>query len=190
MAQAPKAGDLPCRDIERVYGDSGCKCVHYRRLDPNGDCQNHSVSKHSPGEVEDAETLCRLVLPKHLWRNLSAINPYALRAAKTLGLSVIRARHVSHAELGERALTYAERWNVPPSDVSLATARCGDVRAIMLYGAKGYNVYDSATGHDPAHADVCRALAFPPRTPDQRSRFKELRELLADAFTVMREPLG
>ncbi len=190
MARTPKTSDLTCRDVERVYGDSGCKCVHYRRLDPNGDCERHSVSEHSPGEVEHTEILYRLILPEHLDGDLSTIDPDAFRAVETLGLSVIRARHVSLADIRERVWAYAERKDVSFSDVSLAMAQCGDVREIELSGAQGYNVYDTATVRDPAHADVCRALALPPGTPDQRSRFRELREKLAETFTVVRGFFG
>ncbi len=186
MAQTPKPPDLSCRDVELTCGDSGCKCVHYRRLDPNGDYGRRSVSEHSPGKVEHTEVLCRLILPEHLRGDLSTINPFAFRAVETLGLSVIRARHVSRAGMRERALAYARRKDVPLADVSLAVARCGDVRTIALSGVRGYRVYDTATEHDPAHADVCRALMFPPGTPDQRLRFGELREKLTEIFAVVR----
>lgn len=186
MAQTPKTTGLSCRDVELTYGDSGCKCVHYRRLDPDGDCQTHSVSEHSPGEIEDAETLYRLLVPEHLEDDFSGIEPDAFRAVESLGLSVIRAGHVSLADMEERARAYARRKGVPLAAVSLAVARCGDVRAIALSGAKGYHVYDTATEHDPAHADVCRALIFPSGTPDQRLRFGELREKLTEVFAVVR----
>ncbi len=185
MARTPKTADLSCRDVELAYGNSGCKCVHYRRLDPNGDCENHSVSAHSPGKVEHTETLYRLILPEHLRRGLSTIDPFALRAVETLGLSVIRARYVSLADMRERVRAYAKRKDVSFSDVSLAMAQCGDVRAVEVSGAQGYNVYDTATKHDRAHADVCRALIFPPGTPGQRSRFRELRAELSEVFTVV-----
>ncbi len=190
MARTPKTPDLSCRDVELAYGDSGCKCVHYRRLDPNGDCERHSVSEHSPGKVEHTEILYRLILPEHLRQDLSTINPRALHAVEALGLSVIREEHVSPDDLRERAMAYANRKNVPLTDVSLAMAQCGEVRAIEVSGAQGYNVYDTATRHDRAHADVCRALALPPGTPGQRLRFRELRTELSEVFTVVRGFFG
>lgn len=186
----PRVAGLSCRDVERAHGDSGCKCVHYRELFPEGDCERCSVSDHSPGLVDDPEILCRLILPSHLLKDSLAIDPAVLRAVEALGLSMIRARHVSLDDLGKRALAYAKRKNVPLSDVSLAAARCGDARAIASSGARGYRVYDTATEHDPAHTDICRALAFPPGAPDQRSRFRGLIQDFSEVFSVDRGVFG
>ncbi len=178
--------ELSCKDVELVYGGSGCKCAHYRKLFPNGECECCSVSDHSPGAVQDDEILFRFLLPEHFRDGSGEIARGALRAVNALGLSMIRGRHVPFGKLEDRALMYARQKNVPWSDVSLAIVRCGDLRAITSSGAKGYCVYDTATEHDPAHADVCRGLVFPPGTPDQRSCIKSLVEDLSDIFTVRR----
>ncbi len=186
----PTTKVLSCRDVELTYGNSGCKCVHYRRLFAPGYCDGFSVSEHSPGAVKSDETLYRFLLPEHLVGDLPAIRPDAFRAVDALGLSVFRERHIPLGELGDRARMYAKRRDVPVSDLSLAMARCGDVRAITLSGDRGYSVYDTATEHDPAHADVCRALAFPSGTPNQRAHFKTLHRELSRVFTVERGFLG
>lgn len=186
----PTTVELSCRDVELKYGNSGCKCVHYRRLFAPGYCDGFSVSEHSPGMVEDDETLYRFLLPEHLTDGPLAIRPDAFRAVEALGLSVFRERHVPLRELGDRARMYAKRRGVPLSDLSLAMARCGDVRAITLSGDKSYSVYDTASEHSPAHADVCRALTFPLGTPNQRVHFKTLHRELARVFTVERGFLG
>lgn len=190
MARTPGMTDLSCKDVELAYGGSGCKCAHYRELFPGGDCEGCSVSDHSPGVIDDDEILYRLLVPGHVRRGTSRIDSSAFRAVEALGLSVIRAGHVSPGELGRRALTYARQKNVPLSDVSLGMARCGDVRAIASSGVRGYRVYDTAMEHDPAHADVCRALAFPPGTPGQRLHFRRLMQDLSGVFTVERGVFG
>lgn len=190
MARTPRPPGPSGKEVEQTYGDSGCKCAHYRKFFPDGDGDGCSVSDHSPGAVTGDESLYRFLQPDDFEEGTLKISTGALREVESLGLSVIRGRYVSLEGLEHRALGWAKRRRLPLSDLSLARARCGDIKAIMLSGKKGYSVYDTATGLDPAHADICRALTFPSGTPDQKSLFRELRLRLSEAFTVTLRFIG
>lgn len=48
-----------CIVLETRHGQGDCKCARYREEFPNCACERESVSKHSPGPVDDSEVLVR-----------------------------------------------------------------------------------------------------------------------------------
>ncbi len=65
-----------CKEIERQYGDSDCKCVHYRERFPDCECEHKSVSDYSPGPVSDEEVLIRtLYSPVQINQETGFVDP-------------------------------------------------------------------------------------------------------------------
>lgn len=140
---------------------------------PDCVCEQHSVSEHSPGRVNDGETLVRLIIwPGHVDKN-SGIDPKAFSGADSKGLSVNRDDHCSD----EQVRTAVEAWvkirrerlernpNTSPELLNqwhgVSVCNCETIRRLPgSEGLKAFCVYDTADGTNPYHADIFKTRAM------------------------------
>lgn len=179
----------PCKEIERRYGGSDCKCVHYRDLFPNCECENGSVSDHSPGLVQDDEVLVRVLYsPHYINKETGEVTPAAFADARTRGLSIRRKTHISEkdhrAKIEEKVAVDQAAGRNNDGFWRVVYTRCTDVRNLKLDngGGRAFCVYDTATEDDSSHADVCQAFDLPPHTEGRNVLRIKLRSQLFEAF--------
>lgn len=177
-----------CRELEELYGHSKCKCAKYREHFPNGECEWHSVSRHSPGLVKDAETLFRWVTPDQV--QSGRVVPTSLVGAEGIGVSVIRKAYVTTADLARKREMYARSHNAAIDDVWLASASCLKIRGITLDGRQAFHIYDSASETDQSHADICRSACAPKGTPNRRRAITGILGVLASCFGLVPDQAG
>lgn len=178
-----------CKELERRHHGSGCKCIHYREVYPDCECEKYSVSDHSPGLVENCELLIRTVYsPIQINQATGQVDPAFFRNdALKRGLSINRKLHVSQADLRKRIECKIARDRNAGKErdefYRVVTARCGDVRRLVSEdGERLFCVYDTASEEDVSHADICQSLEPPPGTPDRRMLSKKISSRLFDVF--------
>ncbi len=179
----------PCKEIERRYGQSGCKCVYYRDLFPNCECESRSVSDHSPGLVQDDEVLVRVLYsPHYINKETGEVTPAAFTDARKRGLSVRRKAHISEkdhrAKIEEKVAADQAAGRNNDGFWQVIYTKCADLRNLKLDdgGDRSFCVYDTATEDDRSHTDVCQAFELPSHTEGRRSLEKKLRSQLFEAF--------
>ena len=178
-----------CKELERKYRDSGCKCIHYREEYPGCECEKYSVSDHSPGLVQNDELLIRTVYsPIQINQETGQVNPAFFRNdALKRGLSINRKHQVSEADLRRKieCKIVRDRNEGKERDdfYRVVTARCSAVRRLVSDdGERLFCVYDTASEEDISHADICQALDPPPGTPDRKMLSKKMSSRLFDVF--------
>ena len=178
-----------CKELERKYRDSGCKCIHYREEYPGCGCEKCSVSDHSPGLVQNHELLIRTVYsPVQINQETGQVDPAFFRQdALKRGLSINRKHHVSEADLRKKIEDKIARDRNEGKErdefYRVVAARCGDVRRLVSEdGERLFCVYDTAYEEDISHADICQALDPPPGTPDRKMLSKKMSSRLFDVF--------
>ena len=178
-----------CKELERKYRDSDCKCIHYRKEYPGCECEKYSVSDHSPGLVQNDELLIRTVYsPIQINQETGQVDPAFFRNdALKRGLSINRKHHVSEADLRRKieCKIARDRSEGKKRDdfYRVVTARCSAVRRLVSDdGERLFCVYDTASEEDISHADICQALDPPPGTPDRRVLSKKMSSRLFDVF--------
>ncbi len=174
-----------CRELERLYGNSKCKCAQYREHFPCGECERQSVSEYSPGPVRDTEDLVRLCLPRQI--RGGRIDLSSLGGTDGRGVSVIRCAYVSKEELDLKREAFAGKHGVAADDVRLAKVLCRKVRDIEWAGRQGFNIYDTAGETDLSHADICRSACVAKGTPDRKVAIRRLQTELRDCFEFLLE---
>ena len=179
-----------CKELEREHGQGSCKCVHYRESFPNCECEQVSVNDYSPGPVEDGEILIRTLYSSvHFDKQTNEIRPTAFDDVRRRGLSVDRKTHIAGRDLVAKTLDKIQR------DVAAGKRRddcwgliVADARSIRLLLAEERNrsfcIYDTATGDNRAHADVCQAFVYPPGAEKRRLRDRALRLQLSRKFST------
>lgn len=128
---------------------------------PNGECEAHSISPHSPGPVEDPELVYRQIFaPIHIDPDTKEVVPIAFEDASSTGLSVNRAQLISMdnvCSLGQnKAKIDREKGKTDREFLGVITATVRDVRAVLQENSRSFFVYDSATQAVPSHADICQ----------------------------------
>ena len=177
-----------CKALEVKYGDSGCKCVHYREHFPECECERSSVSAHSPGLVQDDEILIRtLYSPFQINEETGRVDPAHFRTdLEKRGFSVNRMDHISETDLQTKIARKIEHDRAKGRQrgefYRVVTARCGDIRHLVDGDRRLFCTYDTASEDDPSHADVCQALEYPPGTQNRRALAKENSAKLYDQF--------
>lgn len=180
---------MPCRckELERKYHDSGCKCIRYREEYPGCECERYSVSDHSPGLVRDDELLIRTLYSPYQIDEKGTVTPASFRDALERGLSINRKSCIGEADLRKGIEGKIERDRKEGKErdefYRVVTARCGDVRRLFSEdGERLFCVYDTASQEDVSHADVCQALDPPPGTPNRKMLRKKTSTRLFDVF--------
>lgn len=171
-----------CAELESKYGQGECKCAHYRQHFPDCRCERESVSKHSPGPVQDDEILVRTLFRKQATDRDGRLKPTYFRPEPTSrGFSVDRLSLVGGGSLAESKRTDA-RYN---GYLQFIAARSGDLRAATLDdGKRLFCVYDSGTVENNAHADICQNVHVDPGTENRKERMMEFAWQLRHVFST------
>lgn len=171
---------VSCRELERLYGHSKCKCAQYRKHFSKGECERQSVSKYSPGPVRDDEILVRLCLPRQI--EDGRIDLPSLAGTDGRGASVIRRAYVSPKELVLKREVFAGKHGMAADDVRLAKVLCRKVRDIEWAGRQGFNIYDTAGETDLSHGDICRSAYVVKGAPRRKAAIRRAQDRLAMCF--------
>lgn len=180
---------MHCKDLERLYGERSCKCVHYRKEFPDCACEQASVSEHSPGIVRHDEILIRtLYSPHQIDQNTGAPRPAAFSDVLNRGLSVDRKNHISQSDLEDKIQTKIAHDKAQGKDrgnFSVVTATCESVRKIMSEkdNCRGFCVYDTATSSSRSHADICQAVSGSATSKRTTAFDRRLRKKLMKVFS-------
>lgn len=150
----------------------------------NGECEQCSVSEHSPGPVENDEILTKLIVdPIHFDNGI--VSPAAFTDAYTLDLSLFRENYAGDAELqlainqikatGQKKDPIQKRQIVAVMHASAAA-----VRQLQLEepNERMCLVYDTAEADKPAHASIFTPSRARKSKKDQRA----IRRALLDVF--------
>ena len=181
----------PCKEIERQHGAGDCKCTHYREAFPNCECEQHSVSDHSPGTVQDDEVLIRTVYSRvQLNSETGCIDPVHLRHdARTRGLSLNRKSHITEGDLRARieAKIARDRAAGKRTDnfYKVIATRLRDLKCLVDDdGRRLFCVYDTATRDDTSHADMCQSSEPAKGTANRNVLLMKLSSRLLEAFVT------
>jgi hypothetical protein len=175
-----------CKATFAAFGEltSAERATMALRLDthePECRCEGVSVSDHSPGPVEDAEVLVRiLVAPQHIDKKTGLPKSAALTTAGTIGLSVLREDRASDDEILRLATTLVQNARSKAGKPERAKKigvfgvlrmACSIVRNFVWIGESktSFCVYDTAREVWPSHADAFQRIAgAPDGVPDAR----------------------
>lgn len=168
-----------CMELEARYGQSGCKCTHYRENFPDCLCERESVSKHSPGPVNDNEILIRTLFKAQEVNEDGGLVPTYFRPdPERRGFSVDRIQH-SNSESIKSSKQKDPRFN---GFLEFVSARTKDIRCLQQNEQRLFCVYDSATSSNNAHADICQNLVLPPETSHRKYRMLKIAWYLKSVF--------
>lgn len=150
-----------CRDLFSNSGLTGVDLqVAVGEKFPNGDCEQVSVSEHSPGPVADSEALTRIIFhPIHVHPTTGLPVSTAFSDAWSSDLSTFRdpaaADHELALAISEMQATGLKKSG-PRTVAAFATAEVAVLRAEILpkSGARSFRVYDTAEEVKPHHASV------------------------------------
>lgn len=179
-----------CKDLEKEFGNGACKCIHYRKLFPECECERTSVSDHSPGTVVDHEMLIRTVYSPHQYnKETDELTPMAFRDAVERGMSVNRRSCISivalQAKIEGKVAADQAAGRTSDGFWRVVVAKCGSIRRLRTdEGARTYAVYDTANEDDSSHADICQAYDPPPETPHKQALKQKIRSQVASQFSV------
>lgn len=138
---------------------------------PDCVCESYSVSKYSPGQVQDAEIVARLIFaPVHVERDTGLVKRAAVSDAKSRGMSVERTFYTTPEDLAERGREIATK----NSSVEFQGAlffKAARVREIAHDQRQCFAIYDTAQRDNKAHGDVCQSY-FPGKVTSQKVRAK------------------
>ena len=128
-----------------------------------GYAETVSVSLHSPGPVQNDETLARLLFsPLFVDADTGAPTTAALKDAESRGLSVDRlsifnADHVHERGYAKEKADGARKTGMNKLKYEgFIHVRCGSIRALRdVREQRQFYVFDTAAPENLAHADVC-----------------------------------
>lgn len=152
---------------------------------PNCVCESHPTSDFSPGIVQDAESLVRIIMsPIDIDEASDELKPDVTRDAGSHGMSCVRMQGVNAIEcasLGQqREDIKREKGHKYQGFVTLSVH---DVRLLSEKTQRAYCVYDTAEESEVRHAEVMCALT-------EKSKRKEyqvkLWGLMNSAFTIQK----
>lgn len=145
----------------------------------------NTASDHSPGPVEQDETLFRqIVQPLHIDMETKTLRPNAFNDVANKGLSVDRAKHSSVAEIisSGRQRVAARAASDGRALYALAEFRSLDLRLIVdESGRRSFAIYDTAACDNIAHADVCQLVEGKQSGRSARSKLLDAVVALKDA---------
>ncbi|MGH6919859.1 MAG: hypothetical protein ACREJ0_19400 [Geminicoccaceae bacterium] len=103
------------------------------------------------------------------------------------GLSVNRRAYISEATLRAKIeakiLRDKEEGKRRDDFYKVVTTSCGNIRSLLGDdGRRAFCVYDTATGDDTSHADVCQALEPSPGTPNRQVLSRKISRKLFEVF--------
>lgn len=168
-----------CIELETRHGQGDCKCARYREEFPNCACERESVSKHSPGPVDDSEVPVRTLFRQRHIDQDGHLKPAHFRPEPVnRGFSVDRV-----LLMGPKPLKSSKRADARYNGYLKFTATYGrDVRELLRDGQRLFCVYDSATAENKAHADICQNVHVKRGTKDRKRLMMEIAWQLRSAF--------
>ena len=160
-----------CTELETQHGQGKCKCAHYRRQFPDCQCEHESVSRYSPGPVQDDEVLVRTLFRSQITDQSGRLKPTYFRPEPTSrGFSVDRVSLVGSESLAAAKRTDA-RYN---GYLQFIAARSSDLRAATINdGKRLFCIYDSAIADNTAHADICQNVHIASGEQNRKERMME-----------------
>lgn len=170
-----------CKELESQYGEVDCKCTRYRETFPDCQCEEESVSSHSPGLVDGGEVLVRTLFAAQAIGHDGRPKPLYFRSdASKGGFSVDRMRHT-----GVEDLIFAKKQDPRYKGyLRFVSAICKVIRELRHEdGRRLFCVYDSATKENGAHADICQNVYFRAGTEKRKQRMMEIAWQLRHAFS-------
>jgi hypothetical protein len=170
------------------------KKEHALRLDqeePTCRCQRVSVSAHSPGPVDDTETLIRIVIVPHHVGKMGSLKASVLTHTENIGMSVFREERATDDEIRATATTLVQnaRKAMPAKPVGvlgLLRMKCAEIRTFCWEPETDpcYCVYDTAKEEAPAHADAFQRIANVPEEVRLARRIALFDRVKAHLITV------
>lgn len=146
-----------------------------------------TASPYSPGPVEDAEQVIRLVYhPIHVDLSTGDLKPSVVDEASSWGCSVQREHFCSRRDawhMGARVARAKTEENPakPRAVYAIALLSVAAVRGLQVSKKRGAAVYDTALPSNIAHADVC---VVSPGRQERRSIRAQLYELACQGLEV------
>jgi hypothetical protein len=163
---------MDCQEFFRLHAQNGNVCVELQQLTEatQVEWESQSASSHSPGAVDNSETLFRQVMsPLHFDEESGEFKASLFSDVKNKGLSVNRAAHTTIALLNAELEKKVEKANGNPNRpedrypwglLPFVSSKLRSVYVNETNGNKrrGLGVYDTATSNDQSHADVCQLV--------------------------------
>ena len=169
-----------CLELETRYGHGDCKCTRYRERFPDCGCEHQSVSKHSPGPVDNSEILVRTLFREQPIDPAGHLKPAYFRPEpEARGFSVDRV-----LLMGPKPLMSSKCTDARYSGYLQFIATCAmDVRGLLEGGKRLFCVYDSGTVENRFHADICQNVHVEPGVQNRRALMMEIAWQLRSAFS-------
>ena len=169
-----------CKELESKYADADCKCTRYREEFPECQCEEESVSSHSPGLVGDDEVLVRTLFTEQAVGRDGRPKPLYFRSdASKGGFSVDRMCHTD-----VDGLIFNKKRDPRYKGYLRFVAAVSNVVRRLRHedGRRLFCVYDSATKENGSHADICQNVYFKSGAFNRKQRMMEIAWQLRDAF--------
>lgn len=169
-----------------------CRVARLDRAHPDCRCQDHSVSPHSVGRVEDDEVVARiLVAPYHIDKKTGLPRASALSGAESSGLSLFRDAHAKDDEIRAVAVGLVENARKAQGDKAgvfgVLLMRGSVIRRICREGeAPCYCLYDTGLAYNPSHAEIFQRIADV-ATPIHLDRRRLLFGAVKDTFVPVKD---
>lgn len=169
--------------IEGLHGSTLQSAVSKRF--PVGECELCSVSAYSPGRVDPAEVITKLIVdPIHL--DEGQLSPVAFMDAYSIDLSVFREQLATDAEI-QIAINQIKATGLKKSApqlrsvVGVAQTTVAKLRNAIFSDSRDrmFFVYDTGEKDKPAHASVFT----PERVKSSKSDQRAARKILHAAFS-------
>ncbi|MEA5579125.1 hypothetical protein [Anabaena sp. UHCC 0451] len=162
-------------NCSEIYNVTSNRCKFVQNNDSQCNCEKVSVSKYSPGIIEDDEILIRQIYsPIHIDQETGKINSLAFDDAKDKGMSVNRKIYTSLEELNKKVeykLNLDQQRGKDRSFLGFIYTTCENVRSLKTNdNLKAFCVYDTGNKHDISHADICQTISS--RVEGSRMRLK------------------
>lgn len=151
---------MSCADCCEVFS-SGLKGVPLQiEIDtrfPSFECEDCSISEHSPGKVEQGEKVVFLTIhPIHFDHVTGVLSPVAFEQLTRNDLSLLRHSHAKRVEFDHvlTRLVSGGSGTVERSVEQCCLVEVAEIRSVEDQGNRVFGIYDTAIEDLPAHASV------------------------------------
>jgi hypothetical protein len=178
-----------CRDTFKKLPmvSPALRAKHIDESRPGCQCESHSVSQFSPGQVLDDELLVRLlVAPSHMDRKGNP-RASALTQAESGGMSMFRDKYASDAIIREKAINLVDKGRLQHGTKAgiggVLLLRTEIVRGFVCSREtdRSYCVYDTAARLDESHAEAFQRVTVGDIIVHEERR-KELFKIVFHSF--------
>ena len=166
--------------MESKYGQSDCKCIHYREKFPNCSYESNAVSDHSPGSVKDNEILIRTIFRENDIDKGGLVKPVHFRQDPVArGFSVDRVSLMG-TELLEKSKLSDKRYD---GFLKFVSVPAKELRELLEGEKRLFCIYDTGTPENKFHADICQNLVYEKGIDNRKNLMKEISWILYEAFS-------